>query len=215
MPDPRRACRRSADPLPALSRSGDPAVLHPRNRYRAPRRPRAVAAWSPRCRAPAPGDAGAAVERSRPSGARSAGNAIADPRTSARSHGNLRAAWRMLGYRVGSAHPSLRLTMPLQSDPSRDEPVYFLLHIPKTAGQTIQVHLAEHCAPGVFWRSRGRLGWRAAPAPTICQISIVLASYLDSISDARSKRCSPAAQFAASCCCAIRSSCKSRSTIGR
>ncbi len=47
--------------------------------------------------------------------------------------------------------------MPLQSHPRRDEPVYFLLHIPKTAGQTIQVHLAEHCAPGVFWQSRGRL----------------------------------------------------------
>ncbi len=47
--------------------------------------------------------------------------------------------------------------MPLQSDPRRDEPVYFLLHIPKTAGQTIQVHLAEHCAPGVFWQSRSRL----------------------------------------------------------
>jgi len=30
-------------------------------------------------------------------------------------------------------------------------PVYFILHIPKTAGQTIQQHLAEHCAPGVFW----------------------------------------------------------------
>ena len=33
-------------------------------------------------------------------------------------------------------------------------PVYFLLHIPKTAGQTIQYHLAEHCAPGVFWQPR-------------------------------------------------------------
>jgi tetratricopeptide (TPR) repeat protein len=30
-------------------------------------------------------------------------------------------------------------------------PVYFILHIPKTAGQTIQHHLADHCAPGVFW----------------------------------------------------------------
>jgi tetratricopeptide repeat protein len=35
--------------------------------------------------------------------------------------------------------------------------VYFLLHVPKTAGQTIQVHLAEHCAPGVFWQSQRRL----------------------------------------------------------
>jgi tetratricopeptide (TPR) repeat protein len=30
-------------------------------------------------------------------------------------------------------------------------PVYFILHIPKTAGQTIQHHLADHCAPGAFW----------------------------------------------------------------
>ena len=37
----------------------------------------------------------------------------------------------------------------MQADPS--SPVYFILHIPKTAGQTIQQHLAEHCAPGVFW----------------------------------------------------------------
>lgn len=41
----------------------------------------------------------------------------------------------------------------------REAPVYFLLHIPKTAGQTIQLHLAEHCAPGAFWQPRRRL-WR-------------------------------------------------------
>jgi tetratricopeptide (TPR) repeat protein len=29
--------------------------------------------------------------------------------------------------------------------------VYFLLHIPRTAGQTIQYHLADHCAPGTVW----------------------------------------------------------------
>ena len=39
----------------------------------------------------------------------------------------------------------------------RTGPIYFLLHIPKTAGQTIQMHLAEHCAPGVFWQSQRRL----------------------------------------------------------
>jgi tetratricopeptide (TPR) repeat protein len=32
--------------------------------------------------------------------------------------------------------------------------VYFFLHIPKTAGQTIQYHLAEHCPPGTFWSPR-------------------------------------------------------------
>jgi hypothetical protein len=29
-------------------------------------------------------------------------------------------------------------------------PVYFFPHIPKTAGQTIRLHLAEHCAAGTF-----------------------------------------------------------------
>jgi tetratricopeptide (TPR) repeat protein len=43
--------------------------------------------------------------------------------------------------------------MSANSDPDRYRPVYFLLHIPKTAGQTVQVHLAEHCAPGAFWQS--------------------------------------------------------------
>ena len=43
--------------------------------------------------------------------------------------------------------------LPARSDPAPADPIYFLLHIPKTAGQTIQQHLAEHCAPGVFWRS--------------------------------------------------------------
>src|SRR6185312_6410230 len=31
-------------------------------------------------------------------------------------------------------------------------PVYFLLHVPKTAGKSIQHHLIARCAPGVFWR---------------------------------------------------------------
>src|SRR5579884_2943614 len=30
-------------------------------------------------------------------------------------------------------------------------PVYFLLHIPRTAGQTIEYHLLEHAAPGTVW----------------------------------------------------------------
>jgi tetratricopeptide (TPR) repeat protein len=37
---------------------------------------------------------------------------------------------------------------------SADPPVYFLLHIPKTAGQTIALHLAEHGAPGILWQPR-------------------------------------------------------------
>jgi len=44
--------------------------------------------------------------------------------------------------------PALRRSE-MQADPN--SPVYFILHIPKTAGQTIQHHLAGHCAPGVFW----------------------------------------------------------------
>ena len=30
-------------------------------------------------------------------------------------------------------------------------PVYFILHVPKTAGQTIQQHLGDHCPPGTLW----------------------------------------------------------------
>lgn len=29
-------------------------------------------------------------------------------------------------------------------------PVYFLLHVPKTAGQTVRMHLRTHCPPGTF-----------------------------------------------------------------
>lgn len=47
--------------------------------------------------------------------------------------------------------------MPEQSGRRDAEPVYFLLHIPKTAGQTIQQHFAQHCAPGVFWQSNRKL----------------------------------------------------------
>lgn len=50
--------------------------------------------------------------------------------------------------------------MPSPSDPRPADPVYFLLHVPKTAGQTTQMHLAEHCAPGVFWRSSRKLQTR-------------------------------------------------------
>jgi tetratricopeptide (TPR) repeat protein len=55
--------------------------------------------------------------------------------------------------------------MPSPPDLRPDDPVYFLLHVPKTAGQTIQKHLAEHCAPGVFWQSRRKLraGHHAGP----------------------------------------------------
>jgi tetratricopeptide (TPR) repeat protein len=54
-------------------------------------------------------------------------------------------------------------------------PVYCILHIPKTAGETIQYHLAEHCSPGAFWNPRraafplalfGRRGRRAGPGDT-------------------------------------------------
>jgi Tetratricopeptide repeat len=30
--------------------------------------------------------------------------------------------------------------------------IYFLLHVPKTAGTTVETHLATHCAAGALWR---------------------------------------------------------------
>jgi hypothetical protein len=56
---------------------------------------------------------------------------------------------------IGAAHQPSD-TAAEKSAADRGAPVYFLLHIPKTAGQTIQVHLAAHCAPGVFWQSQRR-----------------------------------------------------------
>jgi hypothetical protein len=47
--------------------------------------------------------------------------------------------------------------MPEQLGRGHADPVYFLLHIPKTDGQTIQQHFARHCAPGVFWQSSRKL----------------------------------------------------------
>jgi tetratricopeptide (TPR) repeat protein len=36
----------------------------------------------------------------------------------------------------------------------RTTAVYCILHIPRTAGQTIEYHLAEHCPPGALWSPR-------------------------------------------------------------
>ena len=59
--------------------------------------------------------------------------------------------------RARALAPSGHVKMPEQSGRCHAEPVYFLLHIPKTAGQTIQQHFAQHCAPGVFWQSSRKL----------------------------------------------------------
>lgn len=40
-------------------------------------------------------------------------------------------------------------------------PVYFLLHVPKAAGQTIELHLIEHGAPGMVWIPRQPAPWEA------------------------------------------------------
>ena len=45
----------------------------------------------------------------------------------------------------------------MQGDPS--SPVYFILHIPKTAGETIEFHLEEHCGPGIVWRPAAPPRW--------------------------------------------------------
>ncbi len=67
--------------------------------------------------------------------------------------------------------------MPTKAQTSATGPVYFLLHIPKTAGQTIQMHLAEHCAPGAFWQSqeppRPRSGASAADFPDVTRARVI------------------------------------------
>ncbi|MDE2562396.1 MAG: tetratricopeptide repeat protein [Sphingomonadales bacterium] len=39
---------------------------------------------------------------------------------------------------------------------AQGQPVYFLQHVPKTAGQTIRMHLRAHCPPGSFVEPTGR-----------------------------------------------------------
>jgi tetratricopeptide (TPR) repeat protein len=67
-------------------------------------------------------------------------------------------------------------------DAKRAGPVYFLLHVPKTAGQTIQVHLADHCAPGVFWQSRRRFrpGRRTSVAdfPDLSRVRVICGHHI-------------------------------------
>ncbi len=52
-----------------------------------------------------------------------------------------------LDGQAGESGESIR---PLTQPPK--PPVYFILHVPKTAGTTIVEHLADHCARGVLWR---------------------------------------------------------------
>jgi len=41
-------------------------------------------------------------------------------------------------------------------------PVYFLLHVPKTGGQTVQEHLREHLGEGALWLPSPAPAWRRA-----------------------------------------------------
>jgi hypothetical protein len=43
-----------------------------------------------------------------------------------------------------------------------DGPVYFLLHVPKTGGQTVQVHLQEHLGEDALWMPPAAPAWRRA-----------------------------------------------------
>jgi len=45
----------------------------------------------------------------------------------------------------------------LQADPGSS--VYFILHVPKTAGETIEFHLEDHCGPGFVWRPAAPSRW--------------------------------------------------------
>ena len=45
-------------------------------------------------------------------------------------------------------------------DEQGPEPVYFVLHVPKTGGMTVEQHLVDHSPPGAVWRPLSRRRWR-------------------------------------------------------
>jgi tetratricopeptide (TPR) repeat protein len=65
-------------------------------------------------------------------------------------------------------------------------PVYFLLHVPKAAGQTIELHLIEHGAPGMVWIPRQPAPWEAiigarhgrGGIPDLARVRVVSGHYL-------------------------------------
>jgi hypothetical protein len=72
--------------------------------------------------------------------------------------------------------------MPAPANPPAPDPIYFLLHIPKTAGQTIRQHFNEHCAPGVFWQTRGKLrarSTRPGQLPDVARARIIAGHYIN------------------------------------
>jgi tetratricopeptide (TPR) repeat protein len=68
-----------------------------------------------------------------------------------------------------SAAIKARSTLALDSN----TPVYFVLHVPKTAGQTIQFHFAEHCAPGIFWQVTHKADRRSRRARDPRRVQVV------------------------------------------
>lgn len=65
-------------------------------------------------------------------------------------------------------------------------PVYFLLHVPKAAGQTIELHLIEHGTPGMVWIPRQPAPWEAiigarhgrGGIPDLARVRVVSGHYL-------------------------------------
>ena len=65
-------------------------------------------------------------------------------------------------------------------------PVYLLLHVPKAAGQTIELHLIEHSAAGMVWIPRQPAPWEAITGarhgrrgiPDLAGVRVVSGHYL-------------------------------------
>src|SRR3954471_11475200 len=60
----------------------------------------------------------------------------------------------MLVHGMGLAAATARRKREMHLSTGAADPVYFLLHVPRTAGQTIELHLEEHAAPGTVWMPR-------------------------------------------------------------
>jgi tetratricopeptide (TPR) repeat protein len=64
----------------------------------------------------------------------------------------------------------------MESAPTK--PVYFILHLPKTAGSTIEAHLEEHCQIGMVWHPEPASRWEIRHLPEMNRVRVVLGHHV-------------------------------------